>query len=59
VTACKSFRKEPEPELHCIRIDIPLGPNLLVWNDWAKGDRLCTKAAAMKQLLKVSALEAA
>jgi len=47
---CLEF--SPEPVLHCA----PLGGNVYR-NDWSKGDRICTKAALVKQLLKVSSLE--
>ena len=43
---------QPQSETHCV----PLGSNLRA-NDWAKGDRLCTKAALVTQKLKVAALE--
>ena len=41
-----------KPELRCV----PLNSNIL-YNNWMKGDRICTKGGIVKQVLKVSSLE--
>lgn len=47
---CLTFRQKPQ--LHCAA----LGSNVYS-HDWADGDRLCTKAGHLKQLLRIDALK--